>query len=147
MSVERIFEHAGTTINLARPHWYPVAPPELTADTPVAQVLVPGLEGLGVPSGVEGQLAVTFTFGPGHARGYMARWGGTVELLIAQRPQRLAAQAIVRHLHVPLIAQIRLDRHVRAVRVADAVAIVAHLFQQIVVLEPFNDSPACFFAR
>src|SRR5688572_23807290 len=110
-----------------------MSPPELAADAPVADVFVPGLEGLGVARGVEtqmlpcdtGNLPVLSGFrtrrifiGRSSRHGLVARVTG--ELVWRDRAQRRTAQPIIRHLAIPLIAQIRLDRHVTAIAVANA---------------------------
>src|SRR5437667_451288 len=41
------------TLEAEVPHRNPMSPPQLAADAPVADVFVPGLEGLGVTGGVE----------------------------------------------------------------------------------------------
>src|SRR4051812_11384000 len=107
-------------------------PPKLAADGPVAEVLVPGLERLGVASGEEAELAlpVAAAFigavrrsplspalspqaGRGKKRfvlfGVEACLGRAFELVVGHGEERRAGEALVRHLAVPLVAQVRLD--------------------------------------
>ena len=97
-------------------------PPQLPADAPVAQVLVPPLKRPRVPRRVEAQFRVH------SARAIVAplrerNLRVVLVLLVRHRTQGLAGESIVRHLHVPLVRQVRLDHRVRAVRVPDAVPV------------------------
>jgi hypothetical protein len=51
-------------------------------------------------------------------------------LLGVERPLGLAAQAVVGHAAVPLVAQVGLDRHVAAVAVPHAVGVRLDVFEQ-----------------
>src|SRR5688500_12815036 len=96
-----------------------MSPPKLSADAPVADVLVPRLKRLRVPRGEELELAFPILL-PSVAsslRRFVAL------LLRRHRAQRRPRQPLVRHLAIPLVAQIRLDRHVASITVADAVAV------------------------
>src|SRR5688500_13049610 len=134
-----------------------MSPPQLTADAPVADVLVPRLERLGVAGGEELQLAFP-RLAPIRGLGILPElycWsriarklgrdaqatgrGRSLELLARHRAQGGAGEPGVGHLAVPLVAEIRLDRHVTAVAVADAVAVGLDLFEQVVALEPIHD--------
>ena len=105
-----------------RPHRDPVPPPELPRDAPVAEPLVPGLEGLRVARRRERE--------PGRGGLGVAAEAlvlGRLPLRRIHRPQRRALQLVVGHGQVPLVRVVRLDRRVAAVAVADRVAVRDHL--------------------
>src|SRR3954462_7954920 len=113
-----------------------MSPPKLAADAPVTEIFVPGLEGLGVACGVKAQMLprdtgnlpvlgivgvrrISISRSSGH--GLVARVTGGVGW--GNRTQRRTGQPIIRHLAIPLIAQIWLDRHVASITMPHAVAI------------------------
>ena len=118
-----------------------VTPPELARDAPVADVLVPREVRAGVPVRVEAHLAVA---------GRVAARGDTLghlgDLVDDLGPDGGAPEAVVGDRHVPLVRQPRLDRHMAAVGVADRVGVVAHLLEQVVLVEPVDDGGAGIFA-
>ena len=126
-----------------RPDGNAVPPPQLARDAPVADVLVPHLEVLCVARGEEAQFAVARHRRPGRDR----RRQRALDLVLRHRAQRRAAQAVVGHAHIPLVAEVRLDRHMRAVRVADRVAVRLRVLEEAVRLEPRDDLLARLFAR
>src|SRR5690606_31170769 len=118
------------------PHRNPMPPPELAADAPVADVLVPRLEGPGVAGGVEAELALPVICGTGLQpvlaaillrsafscggclHGLSIRAAGSsapIHLIHRHRAQGRPAQTIIGHAAVPLITQVRLDRHMAAI--------------------------------
>ena len=112
-----------------------MTPPELAADAPVAQVLVPGLIHLCIPRREEPQFTVTGC--PSFLT--CARRLRPFKLLIRHRALGFADQPIIRHLHVPLIAQVRLDRDMRSITVPDTVFIRLDRLQQRPRLELLDD--------
>ena len=67
--------------------------------------------------------------------------------MVFPEPEPIAGEAVFGDFAVPLIAQVRLDRHVAAVAVADAVAVGLHVFQQLVRLEPLDHERARLLPR
>ena len=125
------------------PHRNAMTPPQLARDAPIADVLVPRLEILCVSRRKEAQFAVA-----GLARS--ARDIGrqrAIDLFRVHRTQRSAAQAIVSHAHIPLVAQIRFNGHMRSIAVANGMAVRPDLFEQIVGLEPRDNPLARVFTR
>ena len=120
-----------------------MAPPQLPADAPVAQVLVPGLEGLRVAVRREAQRTVAF----GRRQGLRGRGQRAFDLLGGHRAKRRAREARIGHPHVPLVAEPRLDRHVASVAVADRVLVLADLLEQPVRAEPLDHLRAGVLAR
>ncbi len=90
-----------------------VPPPELAADTPVFDVLQPVAVGVLVFGGIEDDVVV-----------HDGRQGDVCEVL---------------HLHEPLQAQPRLDRHVRALGIADLVVVVLDFLHEVKGLEVFHN--------
>ncbi len=125
-----------------------VSPPQLARDRPVAQVLVPGLVGLRVPLGCEpdfaseqrrlGQARERIRFDVG-ARD----WSGPFALIARQRETDRRPFRF----DVPLVAQVRLDRRVRAVRVPDAVLVGLLRLEQPRVAERGHHRLARVLAR
>src|SRR5689334_9565984 len=119
-----------------------MSPPELSADAPVADVFVPGLEGLGIARGVELELAMPRITPPPRLRG--GGWGEGSCAAGRHRAKRCPRESRIGDFAIPLIAQIRLDWHVAAIAVADAVTVWLHLLQQVVLAEPFDHRGAGF---
>ncbi|MGC4033026.1 MAG: hypothetical protein QM754_15080 [Tepidisphaeraceae bacterium] len=140
-----------------------MAPPELTADAPVADVAVPCLVSLRVTLRKERdvlllrrcRVANALVLGEREQRlagerllrqaGISARAGGLAGVVLLPKPRvavgdfrpgnRVAGAVAgerVGHGDIPLIAQVRLDRRVATVAVADGVLIRLHAFQQAV---------------
>ena len=108
-----------------------MTPPELPGDAPIADVLVPEPEGLGVPIREEGQTAV-----PVH--------GGSVDgrpapLFFVHGSQGASRESVVGDPDVPLIREVGLDRNVAAVTVSDRMLVVPDRFQKSLRLEPVDD--------
>src|SRR5689334_3041626 len=107
-------------------------PPQLPADAPVPDVLVPDLERLGIPGRVEPKATIPLV-------GLAVADLGAFELVVGDGAEGRAAEPRVGDLAVPLVGQVRLDRDVAAVAVADAVAVGLDLLEQAVALEPVDD--------
>ncbi len=122
---------------------------------------MPGLERAGVAIGGEPKRFLTASrAGPGPGPGVRPRGrAGSLErmlvtpraltgaaLVLGHRPQRRAGQPLIRHLQVPLIAQVRLDRHVTAVAMTHAMRVGLDIFEQVVGAEPIDDRLARFVA-
>ncbi len=86
-----------------RPHRNAMAPPELPADAPVAEILVPVLVRAGVAGGRKGDDAIACLLA-GQPLGRFA-----VHLGWRQRAERLASQSIIGDTHIPLVAEPRLN--------------------------------------
>ncbi len=100
---------------------------------------MPGFEGFGVASGVEGELAVVGVGGAGFE-------GVCGALGFGHRAEGAAAEVGVCDFDVPLVAQVRLDGGVGAVGVADGVLVGALIFEEGAGLELCDDLLARFFA-
>ncbi len=106
---------------LAVEHGDAVAPPQLTADAPVLEVLHPGGVGLRPARRVEGHLA--------GVDGVERR---SFELVDG---------------HEPLLGQPRLQGGVATVAVHDGVIVLLDVVEQVVLLEPLNNGLAALVAR
>ncbi len=105
---------------LAVEHGDAVAPPQLTADAPVLEVLHPGGVGLRPARGVEGDLAGVDG--------------------VERRPLELVDG------DEPLLGQPRLQGGVATVAVHDGVVVVLDMVEQVVLLEPLDDGLAALLA-
>ena len=106
---------------LAVEHGDAVAPPQLTADAPVLEVLHPGGVGLRPARGVEGDLA-----------GVDSVERRTLELVDGNKP---------------LLGQPRLQGGVATVAVHDGVVVLLDVVEQAVLLEPLDDGLAALVTR
>ena len=139
--------------NFCTPHRNAVTPPQLSADAPIANVLMPMLECLCIARRVESDFTVADgrRVGSGAASGAMCsasrRSRATITLRRIHRTQRSAAQAVIGDADVPLFAQVRLNRHVTSITVTNAVPIGLHALKQAVRLEPRNNRCTRVFTR
>ena len=129
-------------VDKAHPYRDLVAPPQLTADAPVADVFVPCLIGAGVPIREEPKFAVAWHFS--RSLGHIGRQVGRLVRGLGSKSR--AAESVVGYRDVPLVAEPRLDRNMAAIAVSNRVRVVADLGQQLVGVEPFDDGRACIFA-
>ena len=100
-----------------------MTPPDLAANTPIANALVPLLERAGVAVGDEAELAVAIGLT------WLMLGGASGGLLGVLCPQRGTGEAVVGCCHVPLVRQPRLDRYVAAIAVADRMRVIENLLQ------------------
>ena len=116
-----------------------MAPPELAANGPVAEVFQPGLIGLAVAVGVEFQPSCHERF-EGQSGQRIGRDVGAGDDLAAE----FFGQRFNRSFDgdIPLVRQIRFNRDMAAVAVADLVGIVADLFEEFFLTEPLDDGRA-----
>ena len=115
---------------VAGPHRNTVPPPQLPANAPIAQRLVPMLKCLGVARRKETNFPVAHC---------VARGRRAFELIGRHGLERCAAQTFVRHAHKPLIAQPRFNRHAASIAVTHGMFPRPLIFQKTVHLEPIHN--------